>query len=354
MVSAMRPSKVVALSLAVAGLLACGGSGGDAPATPSPDLPRRTWTWLELPGSVCSDGSPTGVAVNRGDDDSELLVFLDGGGACWDLLTCFTFKTANPGPFQKAEFDARIQRAPGSILDRDLAGSRFRSATYAFVPYCTGDVHWGDAVQRYPGSPAAYHHAGSANVGNALDFLAARLPAPAKVVVSGASGGGYGSLLAFDGAKRRWPSARGYLVDDSGPPLVKDDIAPAIRAAWFAAWRLDRTLLPLCPECALDLSEVIPALATRYPGEPLALLSSTQDEVIRGFTLLGPAAFEAAVLQLATDVIAPIPTAKTFLVPGSSHTMLGHPADFTAGGVPLLEWLRREVEDDPAWASVGP
>jgi hypothetical protein len=66
------------------------------------------------------------------------------------------------------------------------------------------------------------------------------------------------------------------------------------------------------------------------------------------------AQFEAAVRQLATDVIAPLPNAKTFLVPGETHTMVGAPQQFTSGGVPLVEWLRREVEDDPAWQSVGP
>ncbi|BDG03914.1 pectinacetylesterase family protein [Anaeromyxobacter oryzae] len=346
---------VAAAVLALAALLACGGGGGGGHAGgPGPDLPRNVWTWVDVPGAVCSDGSGTGIAVNRGTDDAEVVVFLDGGGACWDLLTCFTFKTANPGPFARPQFEARIAKAPGTILDRALPGNPYRDATFVFVPYCTGDVHWGDAVQRYPGSPAAYHHAGRTNLAADLDLLEASLPAPAKVVVSGASGGGFGSLLAFDDAKQRWPSARGYLVDDSGPPFVKDDISPAIRAAWFAAWRLDRTLLPLCPECATDLSQLFPTLSRKYPGERLALLSSTQDSVIRAFTLLGPSEFESAILRLATDVVNPLPTARTFLVPGDTHTMVGHPVDFTAGGVPLVEWLRRQVEDDPAWAAEGP
>jgi hypothetical protein len=34
--------------------------------------------------------------------------------------------------------------------------------------------------------------------------------------------------------------------------------------------------------------------------------------------------------------------------------MLDRPAAFTSEGVPLLEWLRRMVEDDPGWASAIP
>jgi hypothetical protein len=346
-------SRLIAVPIVLA-VLACGGDRPGDDTTLGPELPRGAWTWVELPGTACSDGSPTGIAVNRGPDDAEVIVFLDGGGACWDAFTCFTLRLASPGPFGRAEFDARITKAPGTILDRALAANPFRDATLVFVPYCTGDVHWGDAIQSYPGAGRAYHHVGSRNVELALDFLSARLPAPSRIAVSGASGGGYGALLAFDRARARWPAARSSLIDDSGPPLVGDDISPAIRAAWFASWRLDRTLLPICPRCALDLSELFPALARRHPADRLALLSSTEDQVIRAFTLLGAGGFDRAVRRLATEVIAPLPNARTFLVPGPGHTMLGHPADFAAGGVPLLEWLRREVEDDPAWESEGP
>ncbi|WP_242344998.1 pectinacetylesterase family protein [Anaeromyxobacter terrae] len=345
----------VTLAAALAVLAACGGGGGgDGAAGGKAGLPRNTWTWIDLPGTSCSDGSQTGIAVNPGDGE-QLLVFLDGGGACWDTLTCFTLGLAKPGPFAAAEFAARVADVPGTILDRSAPENPFARYTLVFVPYCTGDVHAGNAIQRYPGSPRRWHHEGRVNVARAIDWLDANLGAPPKVVVSGASAGGFGALLAFDAFRKRWPAARGDLVDDSGPPLVGNDFSPAVRAAWFLSWRLDEVLLPLCgTRCAEDLSQVFPALAGRYPQDRLALLSSTRDSVIRTFAFLEPATFEAAIRRLATEVIAPLPNGRTFLVPGATHTLVGDPAAFTAGGVPLLEWLRQEVEDDPAWASVGP
>jgi hypothetical protein len=342
------------LALAAAAALACGGAGGSSsPAGPA-GLPRNTWTWVDLPGTECSDGSQTGIAVSPGDRD-DVVVFLDGGGACWDTLTCFTIGAANPGPYVRASWEAeRDKRIPGSFLDRTAAGNPFAEDTLVFVPYCTGDVHTGDTVQSYPGAPRPWHHKGRVNVQRALDWIAGAITAPPRLVVSGASAGGFGSLLAFDVFRRRFPAAKGYLVDDSGPLLVGDDINPAIRAAWFASWRLDEILLPICERCAVDLSALFPALSSRYPGDRLALLSSTRDAVIRSFFLLTPTQFEGRLLRLANDVIAPLPNVKTFLVPGETHTMIGAPARFTAGGVGLVEWLRREVEDDPAWGSVGP
>jgi hypothetical protein len=345
-----RPSLAVRLlALALCSAAACGGS-----EAPELALARNVWTWVDVPGSACSDGSETGIAVNRGDDDREVLLVLDGGGACWDTITCFTAQLAKPGPYGSAEFDRQREEVAGSVLDRSAPANPFARATLVFVPYCTGDVHAGDAVQSYPRAPRRYHHKGRVNVARALDFLQGALPAPAKVVVSGASAGGFGSVLAFDEVRRRWPLSRGYLVDDSGPPLVGNDINAALRAAWFVSWRLDESVLPLCPACATDLSRLFPVLAEKYPDDRFALLSSTRDQVIRSFVLLDAAAFEAAILRLADERIAPLAQARTFLVPGTSHTMIGRPDAFVADGIPLTEWLRRMVDDDPAWTSVGP
>ena len=52
----MRPSLPrLAVLLVAAALLACGKK-----STPTPPL---VWTWVPIPGSVCNDGSPTGIAI---------------------------------------------------------------------------------------------------------------------------------------------------------------------------------------------------------------------------------------------------------------------------------------------------
>lgn len=127
--------------------------------------------------------------------------------------------------------------------------------------------------------------------------------------MSGSSGGGYGSLLAHDLACTAWPSARGYLIDDAGPPLVGGDVQPAERTAWISGWRLDLTLLPLCPACADDLSRILETLAGKYPRDRIALVSSRQDSVISSFVLQTPSGFENALLQLVDERISPNPNA---------------------------------------------
>lgn len=359
------PALPLALLLAV---LACGDD--------EEELPPLTWTWVPIEGAVCGDGSPTGIGIERGPGTSrDVLVFLMGGGACFDALTCFLLPepTASPGPYGAADLDRDMRGlAPGTLLDRTAPENPYKELTFVFVPYCTGDVHAGDAVQTYPGAPGgrAWHHKGRVNLQRAFAHLATTLDPPQKVVISGASAGGFGALLGFELAKQAWPQAKGYLVDDSGPPI--DAIPDLTVAAWYAAWDLGTAVNAICgdvdaPRCAGDLSLVFPALQGRYPSDRFALLSSTQDETMRGFfgalSLAPPylvpmdaATFESGVRALAAllEDDAPPGESHAFVVAGTSHTMLGEPAAFTSQGVALFEWLRQQVEDDPAWAAAIP
>lgn len=333
---------------ALALLLACGGPN------PSQELglPENTWTWVDIPGTVCSDGSPTGMAVNPGPSGSDTLVlFLNGGGACWDPITC-SAGLAEGGPYGRAQFESDLTRVGGTFVDRSVADPIFGRATLVFIAYCTGDVHWGLSTNAYPGV-RTWHHAGQPNLAADVAWLAARLSSPDRLVVSGSSAGGYGSLLAHDLARTTWPSARGYLVDDAGPPLIGNDVPALERAAWYASWRLDLTLAPLCPECRDDLSQILATLAQKYPQDRLALLSSRQDPVIGAFLLQTPTGFENALLQLVDQRIAPLANARAFLVEGDDHALLRKPAAYSAGGLDLPAWLTQMVRDDPGWSTLG-
>lgn len=316
--------------------------------------PDRTWTWVDFPDSRCDDGSTTGIAVNTSSTSNNLVVFLMGGGACWDYLTCYVLNLAGHGPFQRPQFDAARGMLNGSLFDRTAAQNPFRGWNQVFVPYCTGDVHGGNNVMVYSGR--THHHEGRVNMNAFLGRLAATFPAPDRLVVSGSSAGGFGAAFNYSLFRTVWPSGQVYLIDDSGPVLQGDAIPPAFRDAWFASWRIDQVIDPLCGglACRADLSLAVPALAALYPNDRFALLSSLQDQTIRGYFLLTPEAFEAALLSLAQNVIDPLPNFRYFITSGQRHTMLGSPASHASAGTPLYDWLRQEVEDDPAWSSILP
>jgi pectinacetylesterase len=318
--------------------------------------PSHVWTWVDFPDSYCDDGSHTGIGVSTSSATTNLLIFLNGGGACWDYETCFQFNTAEHGPFGQPELQAIVQNLDGTILDRGSTNF-FRDWSFVFVPYCTGDVHSGDNIATYTGGGMSrtYYHKGHANVVAYLPRIAATFPSARKVVISGASAGGYGALYNYATMRAYWTGSKVYLVDDSGPPLETGVTNSALRDAWFASWKLDTVLVAFCGEqCRTDFSFGLSALAATYPNDRLALLSSLQDQTIRSYFGLTAAQFQTALLQMSADRLDPTSNFKYFFVTGSSHTMLANPARFTSASVPLWDWLRRDIEDDDAWASTKP
>jgi Pectinacetylesterase len=325
-----------------------------AAITPTADQ----WTWVDFPDAVCDDGTATGVGVFKSSTSSNVIVFLNGGGACWDYATCYQLNTAAHGPFGDTQFQAALTNLQsGTIFDRTDAANPFKDYSMVFVPYCTGDVHAGDNVMMYSngGAPRTYHHAGHANILAYLKRLGPTFPTPGKLVVAGSSAGGFGALLNYAYFRWYWPSTTTYLIDDSGPPFEQDDLPQNYLPSWITSWKFDALLNQTCGmACTSDLSAGVPALVNAFPNDRLALLSSLQDQTIRSYFLLSGTGFEDALLRMTTDRLEPTAHFKYFYVTGQTHTMLGAPGNFTSNATPLKTWLTQEVTDDGAWASTKP
>ncbi len=332
------------------------GSDGGTPALGEPitGLAAGQWNWVPFPDSSCSDGSATGIGVNPG-SGPDLVFFLNGGGACASGVTCFSLHTAVLGPFGAAEFAVQAASVSGSILDRALIGNPFADATLVYVPYCTGDVHGGDRVVTYSDGPGGtMHHTGHANALAFLKRVAATYPTPRRLVVTGSSAGGFGTLVNYVDIRSYYPAAQGFLVDDSGPPLESDG-GPLIQEG-FQNWGIADVLDPLCGAgvCEADLSKGLEALVQKYPADRFGLLSWNADPTISGFYFITQADFTTGLLKMTSDVIDPATNAHAFIAEGQAHTMLGHPGTVSQNGVPLLTWLAEEVGGGGDWLTVKP
>src|SRR5690606_29058848 len=69
----------------------------EAPPTVSPEwgepieVPpeqRGEWVWVDVPEMRCSVGEEGGFAVNFTDASRDLVIYLQGGGICYDAFTC--------------------------------------------------------------------------------------------------------------------------------------------------------------------------------------------------------------------------------------------------------------------------
>ncbi len=335
------------------------------------DLPLERWAFLPFDDAICADGSTTGLAVNRG-SGPDLVVFLDGGGACWDYATCAA-GTAVDHAYGPGTWEVELRDyVPSSLTDRSHLPPTLADATVVFVPYCTGDVHGGSRVATheslFPGVPGVtWNHLGHANLLAFLARLAPTFPSPRKLVVAGSSAGGFGALVSYEAFRWYWPDAQGYLVDDSGPALVGGDFSSMLRDAFYASWRLGEALDPVCVDCRADLSSAFRELSKLHPHDRIAFLSHLRDPVMSGFTLSTPSGFETALRRLEAAVFAPTPNARVFydadggtldahmlLTPAEPSGTDSYVASHVEGGLALSDWLELMVSDDPRWVSVVP
>ncbi len=216
----------------------------------------------------------------------------------------------------------------------------------------------GDNVETYSdgmGHTKVIHHEGRQNIIAYLNRLVATMPAPGKLVVSGSSAGGFGSALNYDLIRSSFNATSSYLIDDSGPPLIGDAIPATLRQAWYAAWRLDLTLSPLCPDCENDFSTLVPILAAKYPKDRMTLLSHNQDAVIRSFFGNQSASqFETELYSVASTLLDPLPNFHYYISSGTGHTYLYTPGATFVKGVWLLSFISQMVNDNSKWVSIMP
>src|SRR5512140_2809298 len=91
----------------------------DPSVAPITGVTPQTWTWVPIAGAICRDGTPTGIAVNVNPGATKTVLYLEGGGACFNDFTC----VRNPQTFGSAEFDTWNGKGHVGLLDRTDAAN---------------------------------------------------------------------------------------------------------------------------------------------------------------------------------------------------------------------------------------
>ena len=195
------------------------GAAGDGSGTStSADASVDAVGWEEVvPGGdcQCSDGSVFSFWA-RAADPAKVVVFLQGGGACFSAETCDPgndlYRTAvTEGPNPEGVFDFENPRNP------------FADYSAVYVPYCTGDVHIGNATTDYADG-LTIQHKGYANGTAALDYVAATFPDATDVVVLGESAGSIAAPLYAGLVADRLPDAHITVVADGSGSYPDDPV----------------------------------------------------------------------------------------------------------------------------------
>lgn len=325
-----------------------------SPQTPI-EAPSETWTFIPFPDSACGNGSPAGIGVNLTTRSRRVLIYLQGGGGCWDALTCFLPTASNINDnYTASTFRGEIGGMGRALMfSRTDARNPFRDASFVYVPYCTGDIHGGDNVITYTlgEEDRTIHHVGARNIDAYLRRLALTFPMADRVWLTGASAGGYGAGLHWDRVQRAFPMARVDLLDDSGPPINP----PEVRyGQMMASWNIQ--FPEGCTGCRENLGALFDFYATRFPPpHRMGMLSYTQDRTISTyFGITGPQ-FQTLLDGLTRTSFDPRPNFRYFELTGNDHTMIGNLATVTSpGGTTLLQWVTAWATDASPWENVHP
>jgi hypothetical protein len=311
--------------------------------------PKGSWLWFDVDGSQCGNGSPTGVGVNLTDQSDDVLVFFEGGGACWDAASCFGVGTTAvyENGYGKLELSTDPQLASIYLLNRGDPSNPFRDKNMVYVPYCTGDVFSGDNVVTlsYLGIDHQAHFVGHRNVGLFLSRILGTFRKAKHVWVAGDSAGGFGAAFQFGRVQDGFATtgARVDLLDDSGQPVAPD---PARWELWKQVWSMQ---LPSdCPACTASPAAITDYYREKYPDSRFGLISYQYDIVISPFMNLSLGTFHDELYSLTDHMDATWPSARYFVIAGASHVGL------TLASPELKDWVARMVSDSPSWGSSRP
>ena len=194
-------------------------------------------------GTGCGLGDDFGFIVRTpqsGFNPDKLLVELLGGGACWDFATCNATEEGWTGGistkyWQSADMITGMKNMLGlpdtipgcnimpgmlkGVQDFCVAGHPFANFSFVHVPYCTGDLHWGDTRRTYTGpdgGQTTVDHIGARNVQSVLRWVRRNWASPREVMVFGGSAGGFAASLWAAHVADIFPAARVAALSDSG------------------------------------------------------------------------------------------------------------------------------------------
>jgi hypothetical protein len=311
-------------------------------------------------GPICIAGTAFS-AFTRAGNPSKLLIFEQGGGACWqDFYNCNVLSEAQEPPTDRV-----------GIWDFDSPDNPFADYSIVYMPYCDGSVFSGDndvfdpAFGAAIGVPEAVFrfHRGLRNQSAGMDLAAATFPSANRITVAGSSAGGVG-VAGFAPFLARFAfgnQAHLTVFNDAGPVAINLDATDDI-AAREADWQFGQFYPASCTECD-PLGQATAIIEWRLANDTTireAFYETDADLTNRFFMdmLFDPAGYRDLIVTEHGLLNAAFPGRyKRFIVAGdTSHTALQSPLFYSqdADGVLLNEWTADFLVDSRESADFAP
>ncbi len=314
------------------------------------------WREISIAGLVCSDGSPWKFYATRG-DTQKVVVDFQGGGACWDSVSC----DPKNGLYNRTLNKGDLDYAQG-IYNKGSNANPFKGWSHVFVPYCTGDLHWGNSEQKY--TSGTIQHKGAANAQAALEYTYKNFPFAQNVFVTGCSAGSYGAAMWTPHIMKHYNKARVALLGDSGLGITSQGFSDIATKAWNPSGAIPDFI----PELAalksdpskLRVEAIYKAVAKAFPNNSFAQFTANTDNVQIFFHALAlglAQPTQASATQWVQQAFGSLlgikavtPNYANYVAPGGSHCIIGSPNFYTTkvGDKPLVNWVKELISTTPA------
>lgn len=190
-----------------------------------------------------------------------------------------------------------------------------------------------------------------------LDETVRAFPSPRRILLTGQSGGGLGTIFALPLVRTLYPGVPIELVNDSGVAVGKPD-EPEFFEDRLEYWNINDSFLPeSCPDCIAEDGHGTGVFTWALDQDPdlrLSLMSFAQDGTIAGvfFQVPGPIWQEELLEEMAEVEAAHPERVRSFIAPGVDHTFLQARPDLAIEGITVLEWVTAMLEGSVEWTSV--
>jgi hypothetical protein len=361
------PTLLFPILLAALLPLACAPAAQEEAPAPSPlaDL-GPGWNPIEPGGeTICSDGSPYRFFVRVGDPD-KLMVYLQGGGACWFGESCDpqgrpTYKPVAEPELRSASGTEPEEGAMHGIFAFGHPENPFADYSVVFAPYCTADVHIGDRVTTYtvaatdeaPAREVTIHHKGWVNGQAVLAWTKEHFDAPETIFVAGSSAGAIPSPIYARELAEAYPEARlVQLGDGAGGYRGMGRVQPHVVWGTLEALGAEHPeFADLAPE-EFSFELLYTSTGKALPQAQLARYDTAEDETQVAFLQLSQTEVDSLQTLLdanEADIDAEIDNYASFMAPGTVHTILLRPEVYTyeVNGVRFRDWLATLAAGSP-------
>ena len=302
-------------------------------------------------GPICIAGTPYSVFTRQG-NPANLLIFEQGGGACWqDFYFCNILSEAQEPP-----------TPPVGIWDFENMDNPLGDYSVLYMPYCDGSVFSGDndvVDPNFPFGPVRFHR-GLRNQTAGMDVAKAHFPNASRITVSGSSAGGVGvdGFAPFLVRFLYGNNPKLTVLNDAGPVAVNLDETAAI-AARAADWQFGQFYPASCTECD-DEGSATAIIDWRLANDGTVREAwyETDGDATNRFFLNVPTQeqYRALILTDSDPLAADYPHRyKRFIVSGDdSHTALQTPLFYTqeVNGVLLNQWTADFLVPKPFWVDL--